>query len=246
MSPETQDPFPADATYTEKTFFFGPRDVVLSALKVHFRAQAEPAEWHQVIAKLNCEVFAQGKTSRAGFIALPERVEQYCPFLAAKVTLDEDELGMAAWDFAWSRAENDSPPEVMVKSSQAVGGFPNVLNQLGAVWPATSPVEAQISASYFVFNEDWRFTLVPPKVKRVAAEERVHEVRPTRWTVNPPSGCVSEITQQLSPDPKMGYILRGQGVYTLRLTPRFLNEVDYAIWSGLKIFLKARRSPPKR
>jgi len=245
MSSETQVPFPEDATRTED-FFFGERVVALAALEVRFEAQADQASWHQVIEKLNHEVVENGKISRAAFFALPDRLERYRPFLATSVTLDEDKLGTAAWVFTWSRAENDSPPELVVKSSQAVGGFPDVLERLGALWPATPPVEAQVSASYVILNEDWRFTLAAARAKRVVAGERAHEARPTRWTISPPSGCVSEITQQLSPNATMGYKLRGEGTYTLQWTPRFLNEVDGAIWDGLKIFLKARRSTPKR
>lgn len=246
MSAETQVPFPEDATHTEELVFFGERDVALADLTVQFRVQAELASWHKMVTKLNLEVIKEGSISRAVFYALPERLGQFRPFLATSVVLDEDMPGTATWDFAWSRAKDASPPAVMVKSSQAVGGFPNVLDRLGALWPVTTPAEARISAGYITLSDDWRFALASTRVKNVVTGERIHEARPTRWIINPPSGCVSEISQHLSPDDTKDFILRGQGTYTLQWTPRFLNEVDGAIWDGLKIFLKARRSTPKR
>jgi hypothetical protein len=134
----------------------------------------------------------------------------------------------------------------MLKSSQAVGGFPSVLDRLGALWPVDFPVEAWISATYIVWRDDWNFTLASARAKNVVAGGQIHEVRPTRWIIKPPSGCVSEITQQLSELSEEDFILQGQGTYTFQWTPRFLNEVDGAIWDGLKIFLKPRRSKPKR
>jgi hypothetical protein len=247
MSSETQVSLPEDATRTEEVedFLFGSRGVVLSELKVRFQAQAELANWHDLFAQLNFGLVEQGRTSSAAFFALSGRVEELYPFLFATVTLNDDIPGAATWDFSWNRAKKDPPPEVMVKSSQAVGGFPNVLDRLGVLWPVDSPLEARISATYIALSDDWRFTLASPRAKSVAAGERIYEARPTRWTINPPSGCVSEITQRIIPQ-EVDFILQGQGIYTFQWTPRFLNEVDGAIWDGLKIFLKPRRSKPKR
>lgn len=249
MSPETQVPFPEDATHTEELFFSSGRNAALSELTVEFQAQAEPGNWHQVVTKLDhrfIEGLKLGGASRINFYALPNNLERLRPFLTASVTLNDASPGLATWDFTWSRAHDDSPPDVVVKSSQAVGGFPNVLERLGAVWPVTSTVEAQISARYIILGNHWRFTLASGQAKRVVSGERIHEVRPTRWTISPPSGCVTEVSQQVSGASPTGYILGGQGTYSLRWTPHFLNEVDGAIWDGLKIFLKARRSAPKR
>lgn len=246
MSSEPQVSLPEDATHTEEVFFVGSRGVVLSELGIRFEAQATLANWHEVIAKLNLEAVKDDRISRAAFFALPEHLEEFRPFLVSMVTWNEEMPGTATWDFRWSRAEDDSPPEIMVKSSQAVGGFPKVLDRLGAVWPLTSPVEALISATYICLKDDWRFTLDPARVKNVIAGGRKYEARPTRWTINPPRGCVSEITQHLSEPPEKDFVLQGQGTYTFQWTPRFLNEVDGVIWDGLKTFLKSRRSKPRR
>jgi hypothetical protein len=246
MSPETQVSLPEDATHTEEVFFFGGRKVALWELTVRFQVRSEQANWHQVLAKLNLEAVKDGRGSRAAFFALPERLERFRPFLVTTVTWDEDTPGMATWDFRWSRAENDSPPELMVKSSQQVGGFPNVLDRLGALWPVAYPIGARISASYFIFGDDWRFILAPTRAKDVVAGKQVFKARPSRWELAPPSGCVSGISQELSPLSERDFILQGQGTYTFRWTPRFLNEVDGAIWDGLKTFLKSRRSKPRR
>lgn len=243
MSPQTHVPFPEDATHTGEVLLGG-RGVLLSELKVHFQAQSERANWHEVLAKLNLEAIKEGRASSATFFALPDRVEELRPFLIATVILNDDRPSAATWDFSWGRASDDSPPGVMVKSSQTVGGFPNVLDRLGAVWPVDFPVEARISATYIVWRDDWRFMLASARAKSVLAGERIYEARPTRWTINPPSGCVSEITLRESSEED--FVLQGQGTYTFQWTPRFLNEVDGAIWDGLKTFLKSRRSKPKR
>jgi len=245
MNLETKVTFPEDATHTEQVFFFGSRGVALSDLTVHFEAESQLASWHEVVAKLNVDILKDGRTSRAAFFALPERLEKFRPFLTAMVTWDEDAPSRATWDFRWSRAQDDSPPESIVRSSRAVGGFPNIFDRLGALWPVSSPVEARVSARYFVFGADWRFTLAPAGMRSVVAGEQVFKVRPSRWTVVPPSGCVSEISQALSPHSEKDFEFGGQGTYTFQWTPRFLNEVDGAIWDGLRTFLKARR-PKKR
>lgn len=245
MSPEPQAPFPEDATHTGEGLFIGSRAVLLSELSVHLQAQSEQADWHEVLATLKLKVGGEGRLSRAAFFALPEHLEEMSPFLVAIVTLDDDVPGVATWEFNWSRAENDSPPEFMLKSSQEVGGFPGVLERLAASWPGTSPVEARVSASYWLTDDDWRFTLAPAQGKRVVAGEQVLKVRPSHWTITPPSGCVSEISRELSSHSE-SFKLQGWGNYTFKWTPHFLNEVDGAIWDGLKIFLKPRRSTPKR
>jgi hypothetical protein len=247
MSPETQVTLPEDATHIgeEHDVLFGGRGVLLLELKVRFQVESEQANWREVLAKLNLEVIKDGRTSSTTFFALPDHVEELRPFLAANVTLNDDTPGAATWDFSWSRARDNSPPAVMVKSSQVVGGFPNVLDRLGALWPVDVPIEAQISAKYIIWRDNWRFTLALARAKSITVGERIHEARPTRWTIVPPSGCVSEITQQIIPD-EPDFVVQGQGTYTFQWTPRFLNEVDGAIWDGLKIFLKPRRSKPKR
>jgi hypothetical protein len=247
MSSETQESLPEDATHTDKVFFVGSRRVVLSELAVRFQAQAESANWHEVLAKLNLEVVKEDdQIHRAAFFALPERLEQFRPFLVAIVNWNEEMPGTTTWDFRWGRAEDNTPPEMLVKSSQAVGGFPKVLDRLGAVWPVTSPVKALISARYIALKDDWRFTLDPGRVKNVIAGGQKYEARPTRWTINPPSGCVSEITQHLSEPSEEDFVLQGHGTYIFQWTPRFLNEVDGAIWDGLKTFLKPRWSKARR
>lgn len=246
MNLETKDAFPEDATHTEDVWFFGDRAVALVELKVSFEAQAVQTSWPEVLSKLNVESVRVDRTSHAAFVALPERVERSRPFLAATTTWNEELPGWASWDFRWSRGKNDSPPENIVEISREVGSFPKVLDRLGAVWPVGSPVRARVSASYLVFGKDWRFMLASPRVKGVVAGDQILKVRPTRWTINPPSGCVSEITEEFSWFREKDFILGCRGTYTLRWTPRFLNEVDGALWDGLRIFLEPRRSKSRR
>lgn len=246
MSAETQVSFPEDATHTEEVFFFGSRGVALSELRVRFQVRSERARWHELLTKLNLEVAQSGGISSAAFAALPERLERFRPFLTAMVAWDDYKPGTTTWDFRWRRSENDSPPASLVESSRAVGGFPSVLDQLGAWWPVNVPVKARISASYFIFDEDWRFTLGPTQVQKFVVEGQLLSVRPSLWRVSPPSGCVSKVSQWLDPGSEKDFILQGRGTYHLKWSPHFLNEVDGAVWDGLKIFLKPRRSKPKR
>ncbi|MDC0709900.1 hypothetical protein POL68_15610 [Stigmatella sp. ncwal1] len=246
MSAETQVSFPEDATHTDEVFFFRTRGVGLSKLHVRFQVQSELAHWHEVLAKLNLEVLDDGQRCRAAFFSLPERLEQFRPFMTTLVAWDKDMPGTATWDFRWSRSPDDSPPEVMVESSRTVGSFPSVLDRLGALWPVTRPVDAEIRANYLILGEDLRFTLAPARAQHVVAGEQILNVNPSVWTINPPSGCVREISQQSKAPSGKSFVLQGRGNYTLQWTPRFLNEVDGAIWDGLRIFLKPRRSKPKR
>lgn len=237
MSARSEEPLPEDATRVgdQEALLEAERGVILHELTVRFEASAKQAEWNRLITELRFEDRTVGDERMAGFISLADRPEPFTPYLIGEVSLSADQPDLASWNFQWARAPQEPPSAEMLALSATVGTFPSILDRLEARWPAEAPLEAEVSATYFI-ESDWRLRLPSYKGRKLRAGEREIRVVPTRWKLEPPSGPVREI---LSHQPGADLLfLTGQGTYTLRWTPRFLNEVDGAIWGGLKNFLE--------
>jgi hypothetical protein len=238
MNAENEEPLPEDATHVEQALFEGQRGALLNGLTIRFEAHATEEQWRQLIKVLRFEDSTVGDLRVATFVALPRKQELLLPYLIGEVTLRADQPGTATWAFEWARAPDASPPDDMVARSAAVGGFPMILERLGTLWPASAPVEAEVSATYLVEISDWSVRLPSRAGGKLQRDGQQFRIVPTHWQVEPASGPVQEI---ITSRPEAGALfLTGKGAYTLRWTPRFLNEVDGAVWGGLKNFLEPR------
>jgi hypothetical protein len=237
MSARNEEPLPEDATLVgdQEALLEAERGVILHELTVQFEASAEEAHWSRLIQELRFEDRTVGDERMAGFVSLSARPEPFTPYLIGEVRSSAAQPSLASWTFQWARAPQEPPSEDMLTLSNTVGTFPTILDKLGVRWPASAPLEAEVSATY-VIGSTRRLRLPSARGRKLQAGEREIRVTPTRWRLEPPSGPVQEVlSHQLNADL---LLLTGQGTYTLRWTPRFLNEVDGAIWGGLKNFLE--------
>jgi hypothetical protein len=236
MSVETEEPLPEDATQVDIEALFG-RSRLLHELTIRFESRADEAQWLKLIQELKFEDSTVGDTRVAAFVALPAKHQQFSPYLLGEVSLRSDQPGIADWSFEWARAPAAQPPEDMLARSGSVGGFPMILDRLEALWPTPTPVEAEVSASYAIDLSRWNLSL-PHEGTELQRGGQRFRVIPTHWQLEPASGPVREI---ITSPPRDGVLsLMGKGTYTLRWTARFLNEVDGAVWGGLKNIFESR------
>lgn len=237
MSVENEEPLPEDATQVDVQALFG-RSRQLHELSIRFEARADEARWLKLIQELSFTDSKVGDTRRAAFVALPAKHQQFSPYLLGEVSLGTDQPGTANWSFEWARAPAAPPPEEVLASSASVGGFPLVLDRMEALWPTPTPVEAEVSATYVIDSSRWNVSLPSHEGRALQRGGQQFRVIPTHWQVEPASGPVQEI---ITSPPEKGLLsLTGKGTYTLRWTARFLNEVDGAVWGGLKNILESR------
>jgi hypothetical protein len=244
--PEEAIHLPEDATHVETPVprrSLEKRGASLNRLFVHFDARADESRWRQLIRDMHFNL-REHDPQGAGFIALPEKPGKYLPVLAGAVSMSTEEPGTASWSFEWRRAPDDEPPDELRTVSAAVGGFPAILTRLDSLWPTTQAVRAEVSASYVILGSYWQPQLPSLGGRYIPAGNQRLKVSPTQWTVDPPSGPVHEVIRVPTHEPGAMHLL-GRGTYDLRWSSQFLNEVDGAIWNGLKALLKPR-SPKQR
>jgi len=238
MNAENPEALPEDATRVEvgDALFEGTR--LLHEMVIRFEASADEQQWLRLIQELGFADRTVEDVRVAAFVALPVKPEQFSPFLVGEVTLSPDQPGTAQWSFRWARAPDASPPQEMLTLSEAVGGFPKVLDKLGQHWPTPMSLEAEVSVTYLLELAKWRLRLPSAWGDELQVGEQRLRVRPTHWKVEPPNDPVEEIilSQRVGPS----VLLTAKGAYNLPWTPRFLNEVDGAVWGGLKSFLESR------
>jgi hypothetical protein len=238
MSARHEEPLPEDATYIGDftALSDAKRGAILQELTVQFDARADKAHWSRLLEELKLETRSVDDERMAGFISLPARSEPLMPYLTGEIIWSARQPDLATWTFQWARSPEEPPPEEIRALGALVGDFPAVLDKLGAQWPTTAPLEAEVSAGYLILPGRRLHGLPSHKGKKLRLGEREVRVTPTHWKLEPPNGPVREI---LGDHPKTDIpYLAGRGVYTFRWTPRFLNEVDGAIWGGLKDFLE--------
>jgi hypothetical protein len=241
MSQENQEPLPEDATHVDvdETTLLGKRDVALNRLSIQFKAVAQNEQWRQLFQDLKFRISRSPDEELAVFAALPETPKALRPYLTGRVSIKSKRPGVARWRFEWDRSPNDNPPEDIQALSAAVGGFPTLLEKLSARWPVTEPVEAEVSAAYVLHTKAWRFRFPSMRAKRIRSDQQAFKLSPTHWDIEPPSGPVSTVSWRHMPVQEVIEIT-GKGSYMFRCTSRFLNELDGAVWAGLRTFLERR------
>lgn len=241
-------PLPEHATHTEELWFSGERGAALYALSVSFDAEAKAGHWRELLQTLRPSPPSDESLNEfhVEFVALPDKIEEWRPFLLGAIWVNAQAPERSRWKFTWKRAPAELPPPSIITASTAIGGFPGVLKRLEDLWPTKALLRAKVGATYMILRDYWR-TSLPIQGKRTQRAGVPHRIVPTKWEIDPPAGPVSEIVQRRSYlATRKAFDLGGQGTYSFRWSARFLNEVDGAIWDGLKIILVPPSSRPKK
>jgi hypothetical protein len=126
----------------------------------------------------------------------------------------------------------------MVAVSKAVGGFPKILEKMRRWWPTSAPLQMRASATYFLDTDEWDAGLPSTQASKGQAGNHSRRLIPSHWRVEPPAGIVEELIREPESEEGEYLFLTGKGLLIRKWTPRFLNEVDGAIWSGLRTLIK--------
>lgn len=217
----------------------GPRGVVLHELTVSFEAQARAAEWKSLVQQLRFDPDECVHGLSATFVAFPQKLEELSPYLMGEVRLGTQNPKKSFWTFEWARAPDKHPPKELVAHSKAAGSFPKILRQLEQLWPTSAPLKMAVAATYFIETDEWDVDLPSINLGGPKAGRQSPRLVPTHWRIEPRVGIVDEVI--LDPKSEEDFVfLMGKGSYTQKWTSQFLNEVDGAVWSGLKTVLKRR------
>ena len=237
MRKQSQKPPPKDATYVTKGYYEGPRGVVLHKMSVSFEVKAKAHAWKELVAALRFRPETCIHGTIATFVALPAKHQELSPYLIGEVQLGARDAATAQWAFDWARAPSKPPTREMVTHSRDVGGFPGILKKLEKLWPTKTPLKLTVSATYFVDTDEWNVGPFSASNTSKPAGTQSLSMAPTHWRPEPLAGIIEEVSRE--PGGEEDFIfLTGKGTYNRRWTSRLLNEVDGAVWDGLKTLIK--------
>jgi hypothetical protein len=225
----------------------------LDSIELSFYARSSRQQWEEFAraTRLSDEKGAAGKASsraavRFNFVALPAQPKAKALYLrggahppgpkhtsSAKVEPGTVELH---WHLELERTPNDAPPEAMQRRSDRIGGYPTILENLSAAWPADAELKLDVKAQYILDSTRLRLAF-----DHRSGAERVEHLGPvnvkrslavTMWSVEPKSGPVERVMIAGGPsDPVI--LISVFGSDTTRLTPKIFDAVDAALWRGL-------------
>lgn len=114
--------------------------------RMSFFAGGEIKAWQSAAKKMGLT----NKQSDVSFVALPDNPSEGQLYLTGgfhPTTRKTEQLGVVHWHLEWLRAPSSNPPADLRKKSDAVGGYPGVLERLKEAWPATSDRRVQVQFS---------------------------------------------------------------------------------------------------
>jgi len=219
------------------------RGVTLDSLEALIHGRATPRRWRTFVEAAKLSVLPDAGQTKGGasysayFYALPSEREDdryfYGDLRPAPGDPSSGQLRLR-WEL---KPEGPIPPRIK-RSSDEVGGWPEVLQRIAESWPGGEAVTANVTA---VFVLDTKIQALRAKLalKTSPTQGSGHQLTQTAvaWTVEPPSGVVRQLSVARLRDDKLAVVASGQASSTLG--PDMGAKLEAALLEGIKPFLVA-------
>lgn len=223
---------------------------VVSGLLLDFNTPCASGNWPDFFSSLGLKArkhlsaMPSNEDWIVDFVALPivpKDVAILSLYLTGEVHSHEGEV--AHWRLQWRQVPRQEPPESIAKASTSIGGYENFLSGLIEGWPGEKTMPGMIKASYLLFREHWKSGLISetPRAKRfhVDGHDIKVEAASTKFSIEPPYGILTHVTQRNLGKELFEVEASGNGVVTIG---KDLVNNEEQIWLGIKPFINEKKA----
>jgi hypothetical protein len=207
------------------------------------------AHWEAVLRKAGIQFATATDGRQSVFLAaVPRELASGVHYLALETHPEPDgDDGGAHWIFEWQPAPSDAPPEWMRISSNAVGGYPSVLERLAeAAGSENAPLSMRSSATFAIDPDQWTPIYAPQHL--YSRQTTLHadgektitfSESSLAWTVTPPVSGVDKVTCTTLWSERRGsqVLLQVRGTVLATISGTLQSTLEDALWAGARTFL---------